>query len=175
MLAYLVIREGTKWTDVYRLVPGRTVTIGRAATNQIVIKDERASRNHAEVFLTQGRWTVRDLESRNGTFVGERQVRGDYALEAGDVVRIAQCQLAYVHDLSQAFADASSILRKNAGPDDTVSSQPTTRPSLSLSDSNVLDDADAPAQITHRRQQTRYLAPSSDLEGGIPKVGKAAA
>jgi len=172
MLAYLVIREGTKWTDVYRLVPGRTVTIGRAATNQIVIKDERASRNHAEVFLTQGRWTVRDLESRNGTFVGDRQVRGDYALEAGDVVRIAQCQLAYVHDLSQAFADASTTPRKTAGPDETVVAATPRAPSLSLSDSNVLDMGE-PAQITHRRGQTKFLAPSSDLEG-IPKVGKAA-
>ena len=30
MLAYLVIREGSKWTDVFRLVEGRTITIGRA-------------------------------------------------------------------------------------------------------------------------------------------------
>jgi Nif-specific regulatory protein len=172
MLAYLVIREGSKWTDVYRLVPGRTVTIGRAATNQIVVKDERASRNHAEVFLTQGHWTVRDLESRNGTFVGERQVRGDYALEAGDIIRIAQCQLAYVHDLSQAFTDGSTIARKPPGPDDTaITAAP--RPSLSLSDSSVLD-SEEPAQITHRRGQTRFLAPSSELELGIPKVGKAA-
>src|SRR6185436_12268188 len=80
MLAYLVIREGTKWTDVYRLVPGRTVTIGRAGTNQIVIKDERASRQHAEIFVTRGVWILRDLDSRNGTFVGSKQVRGDYPL-----------------------------------------------------------------------------------------------
>ena len=171
MLAYLVIREGTKWTDVYRLVPGRTVTIGRAATNQIVIKDERASRNHAEVFLTQGNWTVRDLESRNGTFVGEHQVHGDYALQAGDIVRIAQCQLAYVHDLSLAFADQSPA-RRPAGPDETVISSTPSRPSLSLSDSNVLDN-DEPAHITHRRGKTKFLAPSSDIEG-FPKVGKAA-
>ena len=45
-LAYLVIREGSKWSDVFRLVPGQSVTIGRAPTNQIVIKDERCSRNH---------------------------------------------------------------------------------------------------------------------------------
>jgi Nif-specific regulatory protein len=172
MLAYLVIREGAKWTDVYRLVPGRTVTIGRAATNQIVIKDERASRNHAEVFLTQGRWTVRDLESRNGTFVGDRQVRGDYPLEEGDIVRIAQCQLAYVHDVKHAFADSGSGIGRTGGPDDTViGSMP--RPSLSLSDSNVLDMGE-PAQITHRRQQTKFLAPSSELDAGFPKVGKAA-
>src|SRR4029450_4476363 len=105
MLAYLVIREGTKWTDVYRLVPGRTVTIGRAATNQIVIKDERCSRNHADTLPTPGSWTFRDLDSRNGSMVGERQVRGDHTLVAGDVIRIAQCQLAFVQDLSQGFPE----------------------------------------------------------------------
>ena len=61
MLAYLVIREGTKWTDVFRLIPGQAVTIGRAPTNQIVIKDERCSRCHAEVFHSQGNWILRDL------------------------------------------------------------------------------------------------------------------
>lgn len=55
MLAYLVIREGNKWSDVFRLTPGRTVTLGRASTNQIVIKDDRCSRCHAEIFLAQGR------------------------------------------------------------------------------------------------------------------------
>ena len=172
MLAYLIIREGAKWTDVYRLVPGRTVTIGRAATNQIVIKDERASRNHAEVFLTQGHWTIRDLESRNGTFVGERQVRGDCALEEGNIVRIAQCQMAYVHDLTQAFADPSSVIRKPPGPDDTLVAAKEP-PSLSLSDSAVLESHE-PAEITHRRGQTKFLAPAADLEPGIPKLGKAA-
>ena len=53
MLAYLVIREGTKWTDVFRLIPGQAATIGRAPTNQVVIKDERCSRAHAEVFHSQ--------------------------------------------------------------------------------------------------------------------------
>ncbi len=39
-LAYLVIREGSKWSDVFRLVPGQSVTVGRAPTNQIVIKEK---------------------------------------------------------------------------------------------------------------------------------------
>ena len=104
-LAYLVIREGTKWTDVFRLVPGRTVTIGRAATNQIIVKDERCSRSHAEVFWTDGRWTLRDLESRNGTVVGEERIHGDYALTPGDVIWISQCQLVFVQDLSEAFPE----------------------------------------------------------------------
>src|SRR6185369_7918548 len=80
-LAYLVIREGPKWTDVFRLVAGQSVTIGRAPTSQIVVKDERCSRTHAEIFFSQERWVLRDLESRNGTFVGTQSVRGDYILQ----------------------------------------------------------------------------------------------
>ena len=72
MLAYLVIREGSKWTDVFRLVPGQAVTIGRAPTNQIVVKDERCSRCHAEIFFSDSQWMLRDLDSRNGTDRGQR-------------------------------------------------------------------------------------------------------
>ena len=43
-IAYLVIRDGKKWSDVFRLMPGRTVTIGRSPTNQIVIKEDQAIR-----------------------------------------------------------------------------------------------------------------------------------
>ena len=113
MIAYLVIREGSKWTDVFRLVEGRTVTIGRAPTNQIVVKDERCSRFHAEVFMTDGQWTLRDLDSRNGTTVGSERVYGDRPLMPGDIVRIAQAQMAFVHDLSQAFPDNSDFRKHN--------------------------------------------------------------
>ena len=85
MLAYLVIREGSKWTDVFRLVEGRTVTIGRAPTNQIVVKDERCSRHHAEIFISQGNWILRDLDSRNGTMIGEERIKGDRELAPGEI------------------------------------------------------------------------------------------
>src|SRR5437764_1761493 len=162
MLAYLVIREGTKWTDVYRLVPGRTVTVGRAGTNQIVIKDERASRTHAEIFVTRGAWTLRDLDSRNGTFVGERQIRGDYSLQPGDVVRIAGCYLAFVQDLTQAFPDpvtGSPGAAQLPLGDETVSAA-VAADTGELSDSaDVLDDTHHMTTITHRRNQTRFLVP----------------
>ena len=81
------------------------MTIGRAPTNQIVVKDERCSRHHAEIFFSEGQWILRDLDSRNGTVVGEQRVKGDHVLVAGEVVRIAHAQLAFVHDLSSAFPD----------------------------------------------------------------------
>lgn len=170
MQAYLVIREGAKWTDVFRLVPGRTATIGRAATNHIVVKDDRCSRCHAEVFLTRGQWTIRDLDSRNGTLVNGKPMRGDYSLTPNDVVHIANCQLAFVYDLSVAFAEpAPSAAQLPAAPDDTVSSV-LAEP---VSDSQVLESAE-PTTITHRRGQTRFLNASSEDDAPVPKVGRAA-
>jgi Nif-specific regulatory protein len=169
LLAYLVIREGTKWTDVFRLVPGQAATIGRAPTNQVVIKDERCSRTHAEVFHSQGNWILRDLDSRNGTLVGNEPIHGDYELQPGDIVRIGHCQLAFVHDLTKAFPDSSAVLKE-------IASRGTTETALiePVDDSNVLSSS-APATITHRRGQTRFLEPAEEVDAATPKVGRAAA
>jgi len=169
MLAYLVIREGSKWTDVFRLVPGQAVTIGRSPINQIVVKDERCSRCHAEIFLTGGKWILRDLESRNGTAVGETAVRGDYELQPGDIVRIGQSHLAFVHDLATAFPDSSAVLRHAK-----LTGEPTGE-TASMDDSSVLEVE--PATITHRRGQTRFLVPTQDDQevSSLTKAGRAAA
>jgi Nif-specific regulatory protein len=167
--AYLVIREGTKWTDVYRLIPGQVVTIGRSATNQIVVKDERCSRNHSEIFYSHNRWTLRDLDSRNGTAVGDARIQGDYPLSPGDIVRIGQWQLAYVHDLSTAFPDSSGVLKK------TMLAKGVGQ----VDAEHVFSDKESePALITHRRDQSKFLDQLPAVEEELvaaPKVGQAAA
>ena len=169
-LAYLVIREGSKWSDVFRLVPGQSVTIGRAPTNQIVVKDERCSRNHVEVFLSSGQWTLRDLDSRNGTMVGHQMVRGDWPLNPGDIIRIGHTQLVFVHKLSEAFSssgDASTAVRRAAAA-------PEPEKAAADDESNVLAVGE-PTTITHRRGHTKFLAPAKEEEDGVSKMGRAAA
>ncbi|HEY4309240.1 MAG TPA: sigma 54-interacting transcriptional regulator [Pirellulales bacterium] len=167
MLAYLVIREGTKWTDVFRLVAGQTVTVGRAPTNQIVIKDERCSRCHAELFQSEGRWTLRDLDSRNGTIVGDGLVRGDHPLSPGDIIHIGRSQLAFVDDLSKAFPDSGSSSRPTPmAPEDAA---------LETHQEVGAIDGHEPTTITHRRGQTKFLEPREDEDSGVSKVGRAAA
>jgi transcriptional regulator with GAF, ATPase, and Fis domain/pSer/pThr/pTyr-binding forkhead associated (FHA) protein len=167
-LAYLVIREGSKWSDVFRLVPGQVVTVGRAPMNQIVIKDERCSRMHLEIFLTGGEWTLRDLDSRNGTLVGNQRVKGDRVLKAGDVIRIGHSQLVFVHRLAEAFLDSSALLRAAGGDFDKSSGS-------NADDSSVLAPCE-PTMITHRRGQTKLLEPGEQEDStGISKMGRAAA
>src|SRR5262245_26947153 len=152
MTAYLVIREGSKWTDVFRLVDGESVTVGRAPTNAIVVKDERCSRNHAEVFQSQGQWTLRDLDSRNGTLVDGQRIRNDYSLQAGDIVRIGNSHLAFVNDLSQAFPDSHTLLRTAQDVDDS----PRGEVGDEGDNESVLETYE-PTTITHRRVQSRFL------------------
>ena len=169
-LAYLVIREGSKWSDVFRLVPGQSVTIGRAPTSQIVLKDERCSRNHAEVFMSSGQWMLRDLDSRNGTLMGSEPVRGDWLLKPGNVIRIGHTQLVFVHKLSDAFTssgDGSSVIRRMS----------PEAPPPAVDEADVLDACE-PTTITHRRGKTKLLAPEEEKEeevSGVSKIGRAAA
>ena len=137
-VAYLVIRDGTKWSDVFRLIPGRTVTIGRAPTNQIVIREDQASRQHAEIFINQGKWTIRDLDSRNGTAIGDTRLKGDFALTPGDVVWIAKTKMAFVDDLKAAYS----------GKEDQPGSYQATSPGLELDDQpTVTINVSEPATI----------------------------
>jgi Nif-specific regulatory protein len=171
---YLVIRDGKKWSDVFRLVPGRTVTIGRSPTNQIVIREEQASRVHAEIFQAEGKWTLRDLNSRNGTAIGEERVTGDRTLKPGDVIWIAGTQLAFVHDLSTAY-DRKVLSRVELEGGETVlgleaiDDEQLTRTAVEIE----------PTTITARRQKTRFLqgetADQDEEAEPIPKVGLAAA
>src|SRR5579884_2788839 len=49
--------------------------LGRAAVAMASLRDDRLSRQHAEIRIAGERWIVRDLHSRNGTFVDGVEVR----------------------------------------------------------------------------------------------------
>jgi DNA-binding NtrC family response regulator len=61
--------------------------LGRADVEDLPEPDPRLSRDHAEVRLESGEWCVRDLQSRNGTFVGGAQVSGEVRFRGDAVVR----------------------------------------------------------------------------------------
>jgi pSer/pThr/pTyr-binding forkhead associated (FHA) protein len=53
---------------------GETITIGSKPENTIVVVGEGVSRYHAEVVHEGGKWVVKDLNARNGTFVGGKKI-----------------------------------------------------------------------------------------------------
>lgn len=62
--------------------------IGRAASCEIAIDDPCLSREHAVLRVERSRVTLRDLGSRNGTFVNDLPVTEEIELHAGDRIDI---------------------------------------------------------------------------------------
>ncbi len=80
----------------YKLTPPLTV-VGRGSEAGIVIKDVNISRRHASFNLTDGRWSIKDLNSTNGTFVNNRRVNTE-ALHGGDVLTLGITKLEFLED-----------------------------------------------------------------------------
>ncbi|MCY3834332.1 MAG: FHA domain-containing protein [Chloroflexi bacterium] len=63
-------------------------TLGRSASNTIVVSDDFASAEHARITLEQGTWWLEDRRSRNGTRLNEAAIEGRSILADGDVIGI---------------------------------------------------------------------------------------
>jgi len=73
---------------------GRAFVLGRVRGCDLVIRDEKASRHHAEVRPEPaGGLRVRDLGSANGTFVDGRRIE-EAMLSGGEELRIAGVEIA---------------------------------------------------------------------------------
>lgn len=75
----------------------RPITIGRSPEADVVILDEKASRIHCGIRLWDGEFYVKDLKSRNGTFVNDQRV--DVAkLKSGDRIRVGGILFSFEQD-----------------------------------------------------------------------------
>jgi DNA-binding CsgD family transcriptional regulator len=95
------------------LVPleGRRMTIGRGPENDITIADPEASAVHAALDPLAGGWSVRDLSSRNGTFVNGERVLAERPLHRGDEIRIGRSRLVYRPESTAIAIDLTATPR----------------------------------------------------------------
>lgn len=79
--------------DLVQLTVER-LTIGRAPGNDIVLADDgQVSRTHAVLERLGAGWSVRDVSSRNGTFVNGTRVSGETRVGPGDELRIGRTRI----------------------------------------------------------------------------------
>ena len=81
------------------LLPQGEYWVGRQATNDLQLEDNAVSRRHC-LFMRSGEdCTLKDLDSRNGTFVTGTPVT-EHQLEPGDEIRIGGSVFCYLVDAS---------------------------------------------------------------------------
>jgi type II secretory pathway predicted ATPase ExeA len=90
------VRSDDETVDTLSFPLGRVI-IGRSPDNEIYIKSKFVSRHHAQLISDENGCVVEDLNSTNGVFLGEKQVK-KYRLRDGDVISLGVHELVY-HDL----------------------------------------------------------------------------
>lgn len=96
---------------VVRFIVGKSISVGRNATNQLVIDDASISKIHASLTVyADGVMSVADTGSTNGTFInGERIAYGKaIRLEANDKVKFGSVEVSF-HE-APALTDETQIL-----------------------------------------------------------------
>jgi predicted component of type VI protein secretion system len=94
VVAYLDISE---WGDSrVVMLEGSRLAVGRVSDNDLVLaSDPEVSRFHALFESVASGWCLRDLSSKNGTFVNGERLGGDRPLRSGDEVRIGRTSMIF--------------------------------------------------------------------------------
>jgi transcriptional regulator with PAS, ATPase and Fis domain len=118
----------------------RPLVLGRSpGTPGALLPDERLSRRHAEIIHeADGRWTVRDCNSRNGTFVDGEPVHRSITVAAPRVIRLADTLLVATDDVRDslpappASCESAVIGFRLAGALAEISSAARSSPTLMI-------------------------------------------
>ncbi|OWY71206.1 hypothetical protein B7486_11435 [cyanobacterium TDX16] len=73
------------------------IAVGRDSTNDVVLADTKASRQHCRIDFHEGELRVTDLNSHNGTWVGHERIQ-ERLLRAGEIIRIGKTYINVIAD-----------------------------------------------------------------------------
>src|SRR5262245_44174463 len=84
----LEIQSGPKIGTWFTLTHQKEISLGRANVNSIVLEDNSVSRSHSVIHELDEKYYVKDIGSRNGTFVNDKKIQDDFLLKHGDRIKI---------------------------------------------------------------------------------------
>ena len=89
--------------------------IGRKHEGELVVLASSVSREHAELVKKDAGWHIRDLGSRNGTFVDGARAQGRNPLAARTVIKIGDVALWFLAEVVHEPATPPSMATASAG------------------------------------------------------------
>ncbi len=89
------LHAGSK-AAIHLLGPTKTVLAGRSSECSLLLDDSAVSRRHAVFTVKKGTVFCRDLSSSNGTWVNGQRIRGEKALNHGDIIQLGRYKLRFV-------------------------------------------------------------------------------
>lgn len=138
----IVVGGDVKTTEITLRLPA---TIGRGKGQSVVLPHPLVSRQHCQLFESEGHLVVRDLGSLNGTFVNNQKIE-ESPLPPGELLTVGTVTFRAVYD-AEATEGSIETVKKPAPNDKTLpaSKAPTIRAAskqpapAAASDSEVLE------------------------------------
>ncbi len=119
------VRTNGETESVQTFPPGRVI-VGRSPDNEIYIKSKFVSRHHLQLICDDDKCIVEDLNSTNGVFIGESQVK-KRELSSGDVISLGVHELIYTYigrgtgestdgdaDFSDTYDDVATAMEESS-------------------------------------------------------------
>ncbi|HPD14552.1 MAG TPA: ATPase, T2SS/T4P/T4SS family [Planctomycetota bacterium] len=115
-------------TNVQRRIPltKPSFTIGKSPANDLTLDKVAMSRQHCEIVSSNGAYAIRDLGSRNGTYVGGRRITAATPLTDGTRIDLGPVQIIfYAGEMPAAATPApgdkkaapgTQLVAREAGP-----------------------------------------------------------
>lgn len=108
---FVVVRHETGWASLETVTPPESI-IGRSPESTLCLPDPNVSRCHAMLLRTSTKLLIRDLGSRNGTFLNGHRIK-EVELRESDDIQINPYSL-------QVFFDYARAEKLIAADDDTA-------------------------------------------------------
>ncbi len=83
----------------------KALTIGRSPKADIVLEDEKASRLHCGIRLFDEEYHLKDLASKNGTFLNNQRVEATL-IKGGDKIRVGNTVISVEKESSKGATTA---------------------------------------------------------------------
>ncbi len=117
-------RSGSKANQIeeFPVAQYKTISIGRTATSAVKYdpdRDDLVSREHAKIEQDQNdpaRFTIEDLNSRNGTFVNKQRIVGVMMIKPGDMIQLGPGGPEFEFDLEPRPESPARATRMAAAP-----------------------------------------------------------
>ncbi len=96
------------------------LSIGRSREADIPLLDDKVSRVHCGIRLSDGKFYLKDLKSRNGTYVNGERVEDTAEIKAGDRIQIGSTvfvmeDASHQEEAAQAMGNVGSDMQEGKG------------------------------------------------------------
>ncbi|MBN2581398.1 MAG: SpoIIE family protein phosphatase [Pirellulales bacterium] len=175
-MAVLQATQGLNPGQVFPLERPQAI-LGRHPECDIVLESAAVSRQHAKITFHEGRYTLEDLHSRNGTYVNGQLLSGPWQLSENDEIGICDLSLIFHRELPDSAA-VGKPPRRRPGVEETFiedgpvpgSSTIMSRVDLSSGSTSLSLQVNTEAKLKALLEISQNLGRALELGAVLPKL-----